>query len=362
MKLVGEDNGHREKTSDLDGVMISVHPSACYDFIVSARALFNPDVYKRAGHWIAVARNTMAADLYRQGRPFFEGGETALGLGLLRLIPTLKTDAVPADFIELLRSTPAEECALMMLDTGETPTEALDFYRSVLNPQDDTPDGFEKKTREFAGDFADRSLEVLQDPSGSKERILRFLQRYLETVFGPSVDSIREAVERAAASSKDLLAMQPAVSTVEALTGGYTLSAALRMNQITLAPSVFIYPFMASRVDERSGEALIVFGIKNDEILGYRESGSEDLLDALKALSNSHRLQILTMLRDGPLPGPEFIRRLGLSQPTVHHHLAQLRSSGLIRQVRSGEGMLYSFRPDAAETLVRRLQRFLGVD
>lgn len=362
MKLVGEDRGHERRSPNLGRGLISVHPSPSYDLLLSLRAVYNTDVWEHARRWAFAARKAMGPRLYSEGRFFFEGRETALGLGLLRLVPTLGAESGPAEFIECLRVTSAEECALLMLDTGETSQDTLDFYLSVIQQSNGHEQGLEAATRDFAGEFADRSLEVLRDPVGSKERLVKFLEAYLERVFASSVEVIRAAVQRAAVSARDLLAMQPTLSSIEALSGGYTLSAALKMNEITLAPSVFVYPFMAQRVDQRAGQALIVFGVRNDEILGYHESNSEDVLESVKVLANPHRLQMLTLLRSGPLLGSEFVRRLELSQPTVHHHLAQLRSTGLIRQERTKDGMLYSFRLDTAEALVAQLAEYFGLD
>ncbi|MGN6575697.1 MAG: ArsR/SmtB family transcription factor [Nocardioides sp.] len=304
----------------------------------------------------------MGSELFRAGRPFFEGGETALGLGLLRLVPTLASNSSPREFIALLRETSPEDCALLMLDTGETDQETLDSYRSALRNVDQPGARAEWIGEGLSDALTDRSLEVLTDPRSAKDTIIRFLEGYLSTVFATADDAIGEAVDRAAMASRELLRMQPAVSAVEALTGGYALSEAQQMKRIVLAPSVFIYPFMASRVDESAGEALIVFGVRDDSILGYHESEPEDVLHGAKALANAHRLQILVLLRRGPMLGSELIKRLELAQPTVHHHLAQLRSSGLIRQERTHEGMLYQFRPDGAASLVARLGNFLGVE
>ncbi|WP_052206967.1 ArsR/SmtB family transcription factor [Sinomonas humi] len=361
MKLVGEDGGGQSRSQGLDGSLTSVHASPNYDFLVSLRALYNPHTYERSRQWALTARKAMGPLLYAEGRLFFEGGETALGFGLLRLLPALKTESGPEDFIELLRAASPEECALLMLDTGETSEAALEYYEAVLRGRSGQKAGLQTKVHELSGAFAAPSLEVLEDPAGSKERIVQFLERYLKKVFAPDVDRFRVAAERAAGSARDLLAMQPNVASVAALTGGYTLSSALAMNQIILAPSVFIYPFMASRIDEGEGRVLIVFGVRDDDMVGYQDVIPVEVLGQIKALSNPHRLQILTLLRTGPLLGPEFVTRLAVSQPTVHHHMAQLRSTGLVRQERTREGMLYSLRGDAAESLVARLAHFFGI-
>jgi DNA-binding transcriptional ArsR family regulator len=334
-----------------------VQPSPCYDFIVSLRALYNPGTYGRTRRWADAARDDMGAGLHDQGRPFFEGQETALGLGLLRLVPDLGAASDPADFLAALSDLSPQRCALLMLDTGETPQDTLDRYQAILDGRS-TADIVDRDEND---DWNQRCRQVLADPAACHEQLLTFLRGYLDTSFSHHVEAVREAVARAADASTELLAMVPTVSSIEALTRGYTLSEGLRLTRIVLAPSVFIYPFMASRVDEHSGDALIVYGIRNDELVGYDQADPEDVLAGLKALANPHRLRVLTLLRERPMLGSELVTTLGLSQPTVHHHLAHLRSSGLVRQERTRDGMRYSLRPDTARSFVSRLEDFLGI-
>ena len=327
---------------------------------MSLRALYNPQTYSRARHWTEAARRTLGPRLYKQGRPYFEGAETGLGLGLLRVVPSLSGRADVPTLLGKLRAMPNRQFALMMLDTGETPEGALAYYDEVLAGADLDMAIVEKRLSQYAGDLAARGRRPAEGPNGSKKALIKFLEQYHERVFAPLVQPITEAVDRAARSAGDLLAMAPTNSSVEALSGGYVLSTALRMTHITLAPSVFVYPYMASRIDETEGTALIVFGVKSDDVLGYRGSGSEDVLSSVKALASSHRLQILTLLREDAMLGTEVVKSLGLSQATVHHHLAQLRSGGLIRQERTPEGMRYSFRPDGASYSSRGSATSLG--
>ncbi|MBL1120138.1 winged helix-turn-helix transcriptional regulator [Streptomyces sp. 110] len=364
MRIIGEERTReRRPAQDLSQVPVTTQASTSYDFLISLRAVYNTETWERSRRWAAGAREAMGTDLHAEGSFFFEGKETALGLGLLPLIPTLGSKADPTEFISLVAATPAEYCALLMLDTGETPVEAIDLYRSVLSRSTPIePSGAERSAVEgFAGAFAERVFELLRDPAGCKQRLLTFLNAYLEKVFVPIAPAIEVAVCRAAESTEKILAMQPTLASIEALTGGYTLSSALKMDTIDLAPSVFIYPFMAQRMDQGHGRALIVFGVRDDATTGFQESNPEHLLDAMKALANPHRLQILRLLLERPALSGEFTRLLDLSQPTVHHHLAQLRSCGLIRQERVPEGMLYSFRPEAAELLVADLAQYFGL-
>jgi ArsR family transcriptional regulator len=75
--------------------------------------------------------------------------------------------------------------------------------------------------------------------------------------------------------------------------------------------------------------------------------GAENLSSLLKVLADPARLQILSMLASAggevcvcDLTGP-----LGLSQPTVSHHMKQLREGGFVSSERRGKWIFYSLVP-----------------
>lgn len=60
-------------------------------------------------------------------------------------------------------------------------------------------------------------------------------------------------------------------------------------------------------------------------------------------LSDQTRLTLLLTLKDeGELNVTDLCTRLRLPQPTVSHHLALLRTSGLVKNRRSGKQVYYS--------------------
>jgi len=73
-----------------------------------------------------------------------------------------------------------------------------------------------------------------------------------------------------------------------------------------------------------------------------------------KALADRHRLRILnTLLAAGgeAVCVCEFQPTLGISQPTVSHHLKQLVEAGLLEREKRGTFAYYSLRPGALERL-----------
>ena len=72
-----------------------------------------------------------------------------------------------------------------------------------------------------------------------------------------------------------------------------------------------------------------------------------------KALADPARVRIVNALATSsePVCACEFEHSLGLSQPTVSHHLKTLTDSGLVEREQRGKWAYFSLRRDAVEML-----------
>ncbi|MFC5373132.1 ArsR/SmtB family transcription factor [Brevundimonas faecalis] len=66
---------------------------------------------------------------------------------------------------------------------------------------------------------------------------------------------------------------------------------------------------------------------------------------ALQALSEPHRMAIVSMLTDGERPAGDFVDALPISQPTVSRHLSVLREAGLVAVRKDANRRLYRLNP-----------------
>lgn len=67
------------------------------------------------------------------------------------------------------------------------------------------------------------------------------------------------------------------------------------------------------------------------------------LVAVFKALSDESRQKILLSLeKDGETRVSELVRRFGISQPTMSHHLGVLRQAGLVEDRRVGQSVYYA--------------------
>lgn len=68
-----------------------------------------------------------------------------------------------------------------------------------------------------------------------------------------------------------------------------------------------------------------------------------------KALADPQRRRILALLRTREWPAGALAGELGLTAPTVSHHLAQLRGADLVRVRRDGQQRLYALNVSVVE-------------
>ena len=88
--------------------------------------------------------------------------------------------------------------------------------------------------------------------------------------------------------------------------------------------------------------------------LSARPEAVGDVARFLRTLLDSTRLRLLGILQDGEQNVTALRRTLALPQPTVSHHLALLRSAGLVANRRDGQQVFYSLNPEIASPLVER--------
>lgn len=84
---------------------------------------------------------------------------------------------------------------------------------------------------------------------------------------------------------------------------------------------------------------------------------SDDRIDALKALADPVRLDILSRIAGvDELACTALVRDIGVSPSTVSYHIKSLRSAGFVDVRKSGRNYFYTIRPQS----LRSLSDYLG--
>jgi ArsR family transcriptional regulator len=86
----------------------------------------------------------------------------------------------------------------------------------------------------------------------------------------------------------------------------------------------------------------------------------EQLVKVFKALSNNIRLEILSLLAEGPLCVNALVNRLNVSQPAVSQHLRILENAGLVKGSKMGYWVHYSLVSESFEECCSFLEKLMG--
>ncbi|CRK84551.1 transcriptional regulator TrmB [Neobacillus massiliamazoniensis] len=84
-------------------------------------------------------------------------------------------------------------------------------------------------------------------------------------------------------------------------------------------------------------------------------------MTTLSALSEPNRMNIVELLRDGPLTVGEIADKLGLRQPQTSKHLKVLSDNGIVEVQAEANRRIYKLRPEPFQALDSWIQSFQRV-
>ena len=146
---------------------------------------------------------------------------------------------------------------------------------------------------------------------------------------------------------------------VERATNGIRMVPDQTVRRIVLAPTYFGRPYNSlSKVKDIQ---LVCYPIA-DSALGAGGMAAPPVATVrlYRALGDESRLRILHLLAERDRYLTELATELDLSKPTVSHHLAQLRSAGLVTMTEQGNLTYYTLRRDRVAEAGPELSGFLA--
>ena len=98
------------------------------------------------------------------------------------------------------------------------------------------------------------------------------------------------------------------------------------------------------------------------ELPKVKESWANHTSELMKALADPTRLTIVASLwkADAPICICDFTAGLGLSQPTISHHMAKLKEAGLVDSKKRGIWIYYRLRDKLSPATRRILAQLIG--
>ena len=98
------------------------------------------------------------------------------------------------------------------------------------------------------------------------------------------------------------------------------------------------------------------------ELPVVKETWADQTSELMKALADPTRLTMIASLwkADAPICICDFTAGLGLSQPTISHHMAKLKDAGLVDSEKRGIWIYYRLREKLAPATRRILAQVIG--
>ena len=191
-----------------------------------------------------------------------------------------------------------------------------------------------------------------------RDAALDLLGVWHTSVFRHIDPAILTGLQREADKLQARITNEPPLALIEDVTNGLVIEPSPECDSVTLAPQYHHRPYNNHTAVQ--GGVLLFYPC--DVLPPPPDVPPATLMRLTHALGDESRLRMLRFLANGPRSLTEVARFAGLSQPTVHHHLTQLRAAGLVRIhfVLSSPNR-YSLRPHALEQLSNQLGAYLEV-
>ncbi len=335
------------------GPTVEIDPCPLYDLVASLFVLANYGEYDFAREdWTAeMSFLGRAADDVREAIDLCFKADLPVGLAL---IPVIAAMDEPRDFASLLaelRALPGER----LVELGLFPSLAdleLDpaLRKRVMARPHELWQVLERAGLEDAAKR--KAFNLLVAPDRFKKTLLDLLEAYWRDFFEGALSRTARALESlAAAVGARMREMTPA----ELLQAVVTLEGT---RPVVLAPSHYISPYSIVYDDDDRGVLIVLYG---REVVPPVEDTVDlaEVTEFLKVMADETRLRIARLLAEREMYGGELAAILGLTPPTISHHLTKLRASGLIESARRGGYVYYSLRSEALKRLLDDTGRYI---
>lgn len=328
-----------------------VRPAFDFLFSLSGEAGSTDDLPAEDRRWLTDARASLPAEAQAGLVEMFDS-ELCINMGVLLIgRPEVRTSA---EVVELLATGAARDVIGPIIEDHHHDTELSGLIGQAL-------DGDKGVLATLAERLPDKNREgllgILRDPAAARDRMAVVLgewqKRYAE--IEPRIGEIIERDYESRAADRSTLA---ATDLIETTTGGIRWLPEPAVRRVILGPSYFSRPynFLMSGGDWR------FFGYPvADSALDPADSlaAPQSVVRLHRALGDATRLKILKLLASHDLYLTEIAQQLDLSKPTIKHHLALLRSAGLVTITESGTVMYYTLRRNRLDDASAEIKQFL---
>jgi DNA-binding transcriptional ArsR family regulator len=328
-----------------------VRPAYDFVFSLSPDAGSTDDLPAADRTWLEEARASMPADVEVAKTRLFE---TELCIHAVVLVVDRPAVRTAEEVVTAIRaSEPGDVVRALFEETPHEPELTALVDRAIEGDSTVLP-----AIGELLGDHKkDERIAILRDPGQTVTDLVSVFSAWAER-FTPIESRVTAIIERDYESRAPDRASLAPVDLIERTTNGIRWLPEGGVKRVILAPSYFSRPYnyLMSASDFR------LFGYPvSDEALEEIDplAAPQSVVRLHRALGDETRLKILKLLAGRDLYLTEIAQQLELSKPTIKHHLAILRSAGLVTITESGTVVYYTLRRNRLDDASADIKRFL---
>ena len=334
-------------------VILEARPAI--DFLVSMMLDTDSELLPADRAWYDESRASLSDALRRDLARVLGDEQHGKGIGgaIVPLAVEDPTVRSSADVVALAGRLAARDLLGASGDNGEL-KEAAALSGRVLDGERELRD---EAVALWPEDYRNAIGRFLDDPEGELRALRRVLRAWRER-FEAIEARVARMEERDVAGRRADLGRLPLTDFVEQVTGGVRWVPDAGTRRLYLSPSYFTRPY--NYVFGGGDWHMFAYPLAEAALDGDRGAVPAASVRLFKALGDESRLRILNLLASGDLYLTEIADRMGLSKPTVSHHLALLRAAGLVTITEAGALTYYSLRRDRIADAGLELTRLVG--
>jgi DNA-binding transcriptional ArsR family regulator len=328
-----------------------VRPAYDFVFSLSGDAGSTDDLPAEDREWLAATKAAMPPAIAAHFKRLFES-EVCIAVPAIAVDrPEIRT---AADILAAVAGAPYQQVIVAMFDDGPHDRPLTALVERVMAGDDSAMSAVAEILPEWK---RETRMEILREPEAAVGHLVDVLA-WWEKAFTPIEPRISDVLDRDyALRAADRETLAP-VDLIERTTGGIRWLPEAGIRRVILAPSYFSRPynFLMNSADWR------LFGYPvSDQALEVSDplAAPQAVVRLHRALGDETRLRILKLLAGRDLYLTEIAQQLDLSKPTIKHHLALLRSAGLVTITESGTVIYYSLRRNRLDDASADIKRFL---